>query len=33
MGPAGFHERETRELPETLTATLSVDVTVLSFAP
>jgi 23S rRNA (guanine745-N1)-methyltransferase len=33
MGPAGFHERETQELPETLLATLSVDVTVLSFAP
>ena len=33
MGPAGFHERRTRQLPEALTATLSVQLTVLSFTP
>jgi 23S rRNA (guanine745-N1)-methyltransferase len=32
MGPAGHHERDTERLPETLTATLSVELTVLSFA-
>ena len=33
MGPAGHHERDTDRLPQTVTATLSVDLTVLSFAP
>jgi 23S rRNA (guanine745-N1)-methyltransferase len=32
MGPAGHHERATAALPDTVNATLSVDVTVLSSA-
>jgi hypothetical protein len=30
MGPAGHHERDAADLPASLTATLSVELTVLS---
>jgi hypothetical protein len=32
MGPAGHHDRPVAELPDRVTATLSVELTVLSFA-
>jgi hypothetical protein len=32
MGPAGHHDREVASLPDTVTTTLSVELTVLSSA-